>query len=108
MIPASENDSYYEVAYKARKQTVISAKNLMEKHPELMSEYTKVKIGELRADYPQICEELSEQAGDENRSMKIRKKKLQLRPELFTGREWHSCRKELVVREIKNLHFSSR
>lgn len=75
MIPARENDSYYEVAYKARKQTVISAKNLMEKHPELMSEYTKVKIGELRADYPQICEELSEQAGDENRSMKIRKKK---------------------------------
>ena len=43
MIPARENDSYYEVAYKARKQTVISAKNLMEKHPELMSEYTKVK-----------------------------------------------------------------
>lgn len=33
MIPARENDSYYEVAYKARKQTVISAKNLMEKHP---------------------------------------------------------------------------
>ena len=74
MVSGNEPE-YYEITYKPRSRSYISAKRLMEENPELVAEYANIRIRDLKAAQPQVYEKLVEKKGEEARVLSIRKKK---------------------------------